>query len=113
MNLLENALKYSPPGTPLAISGRVVDGEAEIAVRDQGPGVAPGDEERIFEKFYRSPNGRQAAGGTGLGLAICKAIVESHGGEIGLRRCPEGETEFWFRVPLAPEGTRAAGAGVP
>ena len=82
INLVENALKYSPPGTPLFISGRATHGDAEIAVRDQGPGVPPGDEERVFQKFYRAAAGRQTAGGTGLGLAICQTIVEAHGGRI-------------------------------
>ena len=108
INLVENALKYSPPGTPLFISGRATHGDAEIAVRDQGPGVPPGDEERVFQKFYRAHTrtrvpGRQTAGGTGLGLAICQTIVEAHGGRIGVRRPVEGGAEFWFRVPLAPE----------
>src|SRR5207245_10321982 len=103
INLVENALKYSPPGTPLFISGRATLGDAEIAVRDQGPGVPPGDEERVFQKFYRAAAGRQTAGGTGLGLAICQTIVEAHGGRIGVRRPVEGGAEFWFRVPLAPE----------
>jgi signal transduction histidine kinase len=102
LNLVENALKYSPPGTPLFISGRAEHDTAEITVRDQGPGVPAGDEERIFQKFYRAPAGRQAAGGTGLGLAICQAIIEAHHGRIGVRRPPEGGAEFWFQLPLAP-----------
>jgi K+-sensing histidine kinase KdpD len=60
-----------------------------------------GDEEQVFEKFYRAASGRQRADGTGLGLAICRAIVEAHGGQIGVRRPPEGGAEFWFRLPLA------------
>jgi signal transduction histidine kinase len=100
VNLIENALKYSPPGTPLVISGRRVEAEVEIAVRDRGAGVPPGDEERIFEKFYRAAGGRQQAGGTGLGLAICKAVVEAHEGKIGVRRPQEGGAEFWFHLPL-------------
>jgi signal transduction histidine kinase len=102
VNVVENALKYSPPGTPLLIAGGTADGFAEIAVRDQGPGVPPGDEERVFQKFYRAPAGRQTAGGTGLGLAICQTIVEAHGGQIGVRRPSGGGAEFWFRIPLAP-----------
>jgi len=101
VNLVENALKYSPAGTPLTISGGADHGQAEIAVRDQGPGVPPGDEQKVFRKFYRAAAGREAPGGTGLGLAICQAIVEAHDGRIGVRRPPEGGAEFWFRVPLA------------
>jgi signal transduction histidine kinase len=101
VNLVENALKYSPAGTPLVIAGCANNGQAEIAVRDHGPGVRPGDEEKVFRKFYRAAAGREAPGGTGLGLAICQAIVEAHDGRIGLRCPPEGGAEFWFRVPLA------------
>jgi signal transduction histidine kinase len=111
VNLVENALKYSPPGTPIQLTGHVDDDYAEIALRDQGPGVPPGDEERVFEKFYRAPAGRRVAGGTGLGLAICKAIVEAHGGRIGVRSPPEGGSEFWFRVPLAGVASPPAAPG--
>jgi signal transduction histidine kinase len=101
VNLLENALKYSPPATPLHLRGvaqRECDG-ALFVLRDEGPGLQPGDEERIFEKFYRAP-GKGAASGTGLGLAICKAIVTAHGGRIGARAAPEGGAELWFELPL-------------
>jgi two-component system sensor histidine kinase KdpD len=101
VNLVENALKYSPAGTPLAISGRVAADEGEISVRDQGPGVPPGDELKVFSKFYRAAAGREAPDGTGLGLAICQAIIEAHRGTIGVRRPSGGGAEFWFRVPLA------------
>ncbi len=100
VNLVENALKYSPPGSSLTLTGRVVAGAAEIAIRDAGPGVEPGEEARIFDKFYRARSGRRAAGGTGLGLAICKAIVEAHGGHIGTRRPSAGGAEFWFQIPI-------------
>jgi signal transduction histidine kinase len=101
VNLLENAVKYSPEGAPLHLHGRAEDGRVLFTLRDEGPGLPPGEETKVFEKFYRSPAAR-AARGTGLGLAICKAIVEAHGGEIGARRAPEGGAEFWFALPALP-----------
>jgi len=101
VNLVENALKYSPARTPLTIAGRALEEEVEISVRDRGPGVPPGDEQKVFSKFYRAAAGREAPDGTGLGLAICQAIIEAHGGSIGVRRPADDGAEFWFRMPLA------------
>jgi two-component system sensor histidine kinase KdpD len=80
-NLVENAAKYSPPGTVIRIAAREAGDRVEVSVEDEGPGLPPGSEERLFEKFVR---GRQedAITGVGLGLAICRAIVRAHGGEI-------------------------------
>jgi two-component system sensor histidine kinase KdpD len=109
INLLENAIKYSPPGSRLRLRGEVareggLPGEnvALFALQDEGPGVSPGEEGQIFEKFYRSPVSA-SVGGTGLGLAICKAIVEAHGGAIGVRHATQRGAEFWFVLPLCPE----------
>jgi signal transduction histidine kinase len=105
INLLENAVKYSPSGSPLRLRGEIAGGArdhvAVFALSDEGPGVSPGEEARIFEKFYRSP-ASAAIGGTGLGLAICKAIVEAHEGSIGVRASAQGGAEFWFALPLCP-----------
>jgi signal transduction histidine kinase len=101
LNLLENALKYSPPGTPIHLRGKIADNKAVFSIQDEGPGVKPGDMEHVFEKFYRSDQAR-TVGGTGLGLAICKAIIEAHAGEIGVRRALEGGAEFWFTLPAFP-----------
>jgi len=81
MNLLENAVKYSAPGTPIHLRGDIAGDRIVLSVRDEGPGIPEAERSRIFDKFYRSPT-RYASGGTGLGLAICKAIVEAHGGTI-------------------------------
>ncbi|HZP81253.1 MAG TPA: ATP-binding protein [Chthonomonadaceae bacterium] len=99
INLLENAIKYSPPGTPLHLRGEACEGFAVCRVRDEGPGIDPAETERIFAKFYRTSTG-QTRQGTGLGLAICKAIIEQHGGTIGVRNVPGSGAEFWFSLPL-------------
>jgi signal transduction histidine kinase len=101
MNLLENAVKYSPGGTTIHLRGETRGGDALVTVCDEGAGFAPGDEERVFEKFYRGERTR-AVRGTGLGLSICRAIIEGHGGHIGARPCTAeaGGAEFWFTLPL-------------
>ncbi|MBI4796100.1 MAG: sensor histidine kinase KdpD [Deltaproteobacteria bacterium] len=98
INLLENSLKYTPPGTRLEISGRVEGRELLVAVADQGPGLPPGEEERIFEKFYQVAPG--SARGAGLGLTICRSIIEAHGGRIWAANRPEGGAVFSFTIPL-------------
>jgi two-component system sensor histidine kinase KdpD len=100
VNLLENALKHTPPGTRVTVTaepdGRVV----RVMVDDDGPGLPPGDPERLFAKFQR---GREEsnAGGAGLGLAICRAIVNAHGGEIAAQRRATGGARFLFTLPAA------------
>jgi two-component system, OmpR family, sensor histidine kinase KdpD len=106
-NLLENALKHTPPGTPIGITARR-EGPAErpgvvLVVRDHGPGVPPGDLERIFDKFYRGGAAMDQASGAGLGLAICKGIVEAHGGRIWAANCLEGGAMFAFSLPVSPQ----------
>jgi signal transduction histidine kinase len=109
MNLLENAHKYSPPGTPLHLWGEADGNTVVLRVRDEGPGIAPAERERVFEKFYRSVT-RHAAGGTGLGLAICRSVVETHGGRITVVGAGGGDTgavgaEFVVTLPrIADEG---------
>ncbi|MBX7166419.1 MAG: sensor histidine kinase KdpD [Pirellulales bacterium] len=111
-NLLENAAKYSPPGTPIEITARLQDNEVEVAVADRGPGINAADRTQIFEKFYRSAN---AAGrmGVGLGLAICRSIVELHGGRIAVDDRPGGGAVFRFRLPLAGSPPPAVPEEVP
>jgi two-component system sensor histidine kinase KdpD len=98
INLLENSMKYTPPGTRLEISGRVDDQELLVSVADRGPGLPPGEEERIFEKFYQVAPG--SARGAGLGLTICRSIIEAHGGRIWAASRPEGGAVFSFTIPL-------------
>ena len=83
-NLIDNALRYSAPGAVVSVETSVRDGNACLAVADTGPGIAPEDRPRVFERFYRGANGRRAGGGTGLGLAIVEEIVQRSGGEITL-----------------------------
>ncbi len=97
-NLLENAAKYTPAGTPIEISAWVDADKITVSVVDSGPGVRPGDEERVFEKFYRGER-ESAVGGAGLGLTICKAIVEAHGGSIWVENRLAGGAMFCFSLP--------------
>jgi two-component system, OmpR family, sensor histidine kinase KdpD len=81
VNLLENAAKYTPPGSPVDIAARAGEGQVTVTVDDFGPGLPPGREDAIFEKFERGAK-ESATPGVGLGLAICRAIVQAHGGDI-------------------------------
>ena len=107
VNLLDNALKYSPPGSPLTISAQRAGQTVEISVADRGSGIPPADLDKLFSKFFRSQStagkGRQKVGGTGLGLSICKGIVEAHGGHIRAENRPGGGTLFCFTLPAAEE----------
>jgi two-component system, OmpR family, sensor histidine kinase KdpD len=103
MNLFDNALKYTPPGTPLEISASVREGEVMIELADRGPGLPQGSEERIFEKFVR---GSGPGGGIGLGLAICRAIVTAHGGRIWAENRIGNGAAFCFTLPLGGEQPR-------
>lgn len=100
-NLLENAAKYTPPATPLEIAAFPDDGAIVIEVRDRGPGIPHGEEERIFEKFYRGPSGKLSENvrGAGLGLPICRAIVEAHRGTIQALAREGGGASFRIRLP--------------
>jgi two-component system sensor histidine kinase KdpD len=106
INLLENATKYTPPGTPVDISAKTGEGLVVVDVADRGPGFAPGDETRIFDKFYRAPSVTSAAG-AGLGLTICRGIITAHGGNIWAENRPGGGAVFHFSLPLsgAPPAT--------
>jgi len=100
-NLLENAAKYTPPGSPLELAAFENEGAVIIEVRDRGPGIPPGEEERIFEKFYRasSVNVSENVRGAGLGLPICRAIVQAHRGAIQALARPGGGTVFRICLP--------------
>ena len=99
LNLVDNAIKYSPKGTPVVIKAWAAGKSLTLSVTDQGPGIAPGEEERIFEKLAR---GEAAASrpGAGLGLAICKGIVTAHGGRIQAVNHPQGGAQFLVTLPL-------------
>ena len=97
-NLLENIVKYTPPGSSVEIGANVRERVIEVWVDDNGPGLPEGKEETIFKKFERGqPEG--ATRGVGLGLAICRAIVEAHGGEIYAVNRPQGGARFLFTLP--------------
>jgi two-component system sensor histidine kinase KdpD len=99
-NLLENAARYTPAGSEIEVAARVPDRRAEIRVADNGPGLPPGTEVRVFEKFFRgSTVTDDARRGAGLGLAICQAIIEAHGGRISARNRPSGGAEFLISLP--------------
>jgi two-component system phosphate regulon sensor histidine kinase PhoR len=95
VNLLDNAIQYSPRESSIRVNARDEDGETVISVTDEGCGIAPEHIQRIFERFYRVDRGRsRAAGGTGLGLAIVKHIAQAHGGEISVESTPGKGSTF-------------------
>ncbi|MFZ7101995.1 MAG: DUF4118 domain-containing protein [Peptococcaceae bacterium] len=100
VNLLDNALKYSPPESEIKLSVVIERTKLQVGILDKGPGIAEDDRERVFDKFYRlySP---QHVTGTGLGLSICKGIIEAHGGEIRVDPLDGSGSRFTFSLPLA------------
>lgn len=98
-NLLSNALKYSDPGTPVWVQVQLLAGEACIAVKDQGQGIAPQDVPHLFEKFFRAGSSRKAEG-IGLGLYITKLMVESHSGRIWVESVVGKGSTFSFTLPV-------------
>ncbi|MDB5777180.1 MAG: kdpD [Herbaspirillum sp.] len=98
-NLVENAVKYTPPGSRIVIAAEVGGQFVQVSVADNGPGLPPGREQALFEKFTRGEQ-ESATSGVGLGLAICQAIVIAHGGVIGAAKSPEGGASIVFTLPL-------------
>jgi two-component system sensor histidine kinase KdpD len=98
INLLENALKYSPPTAPIELSASATPEAIVFEIADRGPGLPHGDEQRIFDKFYRAGPARES--GVGLGLTICRGIIEAHGGRIWAENRPSGGAVFRFTIPL-------------
>ncbi len=97
-NLLDNAAKYTPAGTAIAVSAVGQDGFVRVTVDDDGPGFPAGDPERLFEKFQRG-NDEGTIVGVGLGLSICRAIVTAHGGAISAAARPDGGARLTFTLP--------------
>lgn len=106
VNLLSNAIKFSPHGSVINVKALENKGSVEVTVKDQGPGIPEKYRATIFERFEQvdEPEAKEK-GGTGLGLAICKAIIDQHGGTIGVKSEEGQGSTFWFRVPKAESAT--------
>jgi len=100
VHLLENAAKYSPAGAPIRVTAEAKDETLVISIADRGPGIDDFEQSLIFEKFYRGRNQRVQVHGTGMGLAICKAIVEAHGGRLGVTSQLGHGSVFYFSLPV-------------
>jgi len=106
LNLFENAAKYTPRGSPLEIHAREQGTAVVVEVADRGPGLKPGEEAHIFEKFVRGA--RANGGGVGLGLAICRGIVESHGGTLSAENREGGGALFRITLPILGDAPNAS-----
>lgn len=114
INLVGNALKFTPRGGKVVVSVSRDEHAARIVVRDTGIGIAPGDLPKLFQKFYQvDPSNTRERGGVGLGLSISKALVEAHGGQIGVLSQPGVGTTFWFSLPLARAATSVGAPALP
>ena len=107
-NYLANALKYAPVDQPVSVRLVVEASRARVSVRDQGPGLTPEQQHRVWERFYQvaAPGHQGPDGGLGLGLAIARDIIEQHQGQVGVESAPGHGATFWFTLPIAvsPEG---------
>jgi two-component system sensor histidine kinase KdpD len=106
VNLLDNAAKYAPPGSEIVIQGRQTGKWVMLQVCDEGPGIPPGDLERVFETFYRANKGDRQRAGTGLGLAICRGLIEALGGTITATNRMDRSGAV-FTIALSTEATTA------
>jgi len=115
MNLVGNAIKFTPEGGHIELAARRVGEFVRVEVRDSGPGIPPEEQERIFDAFYRLRRSEKAAEGTGLGLAITQRLVQLHGGELGVESRVGSGSCFYFTLPVVPtyvaEGAGAIEAG--
>ena len=97
--IFENARKYTPPGSPVQVEAAATDSTVTLSVLDRGPGLQPGELERVFDKFYRGRGGRDKVEGTGMGLAIARSIVEAHGGKVCAANRAGGGTSITMSLP--------------
>jgi anti-sigma regulatory factor (Ser/Thr protein kinase) len=102
MNLVGNAIKFSPEGGEIELTAVLIDGRVRVEVRDTGPGIPLEEQKRIFENFYRLRQSEKSIEGTGLGLAITQRLIELHGGELRLESQPGHGSRFYFSLPTAP-----------
>jgi two-component system sensor histidine kinase KdpD len=113
-NIVENAVRWSPPGGEIAVSAARWQDAVRVRVADQGPGVPKEDRDRVFEAFATGRGDTRPGGGTGLGLAIARAIVGAHGGRIWIEGVPGGGTAVVFDLPVShsdePATVEAAGS---
>lgn len=100
INLISNALKFSPEGGEITISAAKDNGYVTVSVADQGTGVSPEHQEKVFEKFFKLGGKKD---GAGLGLAVCKSIIEAHGGTVGVINNDDAGAKFYFTIPLAQQ----------
>jgi len=102
LNLVDNALTYTPPGGQVVLSLTVSTAQVQVAVRDSGPGIAPDDVEHIFERFYRTDQARSRhSGGAGLGLSIVRWIAEAHGGRVTVKSAVGAGSTFTLVLPIS------------
>src|SRR5213078_3615652 len=102
-NMLDNAVKYSEPGSSVNVTVAASGGDVEIAVRDHGIGIPSRDIDRIFERFYRVDRARsRETGGTGLGLAIVRHVATNHGGSVSVTSQEGSGSTFTLRLPAGP-----------
>ena len=102
VNLVHNAVKFSPDGGEVRVLVGRVPGAVQVAVVDHGIGIAAADRDRVFERFYKADRARVRGGGTGLGLSIARHIVEGHGGRISVESEQGRGSTFSFTIPLVP-----------
>ena len=103
INLIENAAKYSPQGTPIQVTIEGAQGGAVVTVEDRGAGIAADDLPRLFDRFYQAPRARSHNSGLGLGLYIAKGLVECHGGRIWVDSRPGQGSRFHVWMPAGGE----------
>jgi K+-sensing histidine kinase KdpD len=104
VNILSNASKYSPPGTSIDLRIGSQDDALRVAIADQGPGIPEAERANLFRRFMRLDTPVEEQYGVGLGLAVSKAIIEGHGGQIGVEGRPGGGSVFWFTLPAEQAG---------
>jgi two-component system sensor histidine kinase KdpD len=112
-NLIENAARYTPPGTQIDVTARRLDAMVAVEVRDNGPGLSAEAQAHLFEPFGRGSRGRARSQGSGLGLAVAKGLVEAHHGAIEGANDPRGGACFRFTLPLSAPPSAVATDSTP